>query len=131
MSYCRWSSGTEDGHKSDVYVYEAEEGYVIHVAAFTINNRSDDPYPVFSFDISSKNVFETYRIYMDDLVKWKERNQVNKSNENEYLGKSWGVSSIGECVCVLNMLKQNNLHVPQYAVDNLLLDKEWEDQNGR
>jgi hypothetical protein len=30
MSYCRWST---DNFNCDLYVYEAEEGYVIHIAA--------------------------------------------------------------------------------------------------
>ncbi len=30
MSYCRWSS---DDFQCDVYVYESEDGYVIHVAS--------------------------------------------------------------------------------------------------
>jgi hypothetical protein len=30
MSYVRWSS---DNFKSDLYVYEAEEGYMIHIAS--------------------------------------------------------------------------------------------------
>lgn len=29
VSYCRWSC---DGHRSDVYVYEGGDGFVIHVA---------------------------------------------------------------------------------------------------
>jgi hypothetical protein len=39
MSYCRWSS---DNWKSDVYVYEGDVGYVIHVAS---RRRARSPIP--------------------------------------------------------------------------------------
>lgn len=30
MSYCRWSS---DDYQCDIYAYEAEDGFVVHVAS--------------------------------------------------------------------------------------------------
>lgn len=33
MSYCRWSS---DSFKCDLYAYESDEGFVIHVASYKI-----------------------------------------------------------------------------------------------
>lgn len=59
MSYCRFST---DDFSSDVYVYEAEEGIVIHVA----NNRLEftEPLPDV-IDVKELTTEDDFRRYLD------------------------------------------------------------------
>ena len=66
MSYCRWSSMD---CTCDVYAYESDEGYQIHLSAKRlIGPQPYVPYLEFYEDkVTSEEFFEAYKIYMEAL----------------------------------------------------------------
>src|SRR5690554_33867 len=90
MSYCRWSS---DDFKSDVYVYESDMGFMIHVAG-----GKHDPYPT---DLPAP-----MRLTPDNVPEWLQRNeQVREILDNTplvaitlpYAGETFTEDSPGAC----------------------------------
>lgn len=106
MSYCRWSS---DDWKSDIYCYEGEDGYHVHVAASRI--VGDVP----KIDWSSPEVlYETYKKQMEFMD-----NAERKNIGLEYDGESFYFSTPGGCADWLFCLRDAGYNVPQYAIEAL------------
>lgn len=108
MSYCRWSS---DGFQCDVYVYESNEGYTIHVAG---NRR---PRRVVDIDFSSQESLaasiKQQRQELDDPT-----NEPVKIGLSED-GKTFVDPTPGECAERLTWLQGLGYHVPQDVIDDL------------
>ena len=120
MSYCRWSSVTEFGNLSDVYVYESNRGYGVLISGIHINNPFDDPHPTFSLDKqeSEDEAWTDYLRYEKEEKEWRERNQQFQT-ELELSGETFIFETAGECADFLELLKKDGYHVPQYAIDSL------------
>ena len=118
MSYCRWSSVTEEYQSSDVYVYESRNGFEVHISGKQICNPVSDPHPVWDMEEG----YEGYLKYQDAYSEWRERNKVNEVTDFEYSGQSFTFDSIRECIDFLKELKRKGVHVPQYAINDLIVE---------
>jgi hypothetical protein len=117
MSYCRWSS---DDYQCDVYVYEGEYGFVIHVAGrrriFT-EGVLPPPLP------EGASVEEWTARYMlvselvSDESKWAWREFDMPSTF-----ETFNDASPGACADRLEALRVEGFNVPQYAI-NLLREE--------
>jgi hypothetical protein len=120
MSYCRWSS---DNFKSDVYCYESEQGYVIHVA----DTRIVDPLPRNPYDV---NDFIKNPIWVTLLRNKVWRQAFDKSERVEinlpHAGTTIYANSPAACAIKLMELQLFGYHVPQYAIDALVHEAEQE-----
>lgn len=111
MSYCRWSS---DDFKCDIYCYESETGYEVHVAS----KRVVGDIPAIDW-ISHEVMFKTYKEQMK-FVETAERENIGLP----YDGESFSFSEAGEAATLLEHLKGLGYSVPHDAIDAL-----WEDND--
>lgn len=111
MSYCRWSS---DDFKCDIYCYESETGYQVHVAA----KRVVGEIPAIDWS-SGETLFKTYKEQMEFLETAKK-----ESIGLPYDGQSFSFEDAGKAATLLEHLKCLGYNVPQDAIDAL-----WEDNN--
>lgn len=111
MSYCRWSS---NDFKCDIYCYESETGYEVHVATKRVVGN------ITAIDWSSHEaMFKTYKEQMEFL----------ETSQKENIGlpydcQSFSFNEAGEAATLLEYLKGLGYNVPQDAIDAL-----WEDNN--
>lgn len=111
MSYCRWSS---DGWRSDVYAYEAGNGWITHVAGNRIKNIEDMP------PITVGMGAITEWIEQDRAQKeWLEAHAVNVAIGLPHDGESFEDATAGGCADRLEALRGIGYHVPQTAIDAL------------
>jgi hypothetical protein len=114
MSYCRWSS---DCYQSDVYVYESNEGFMIHVASRKyVSDIKRPSYPGPGIENLSKYL-------AIDCPKWL------KSSHLEPIGlpldgKSFCLETAAEAAAKLEELRAMGYIVPQYAIDCLRQESE-------
>lgn len=111
MSYCRWSS---DDYQSDVYCYEAETGFVIHVA--NVRYVFDGPLPApVSHERDGFDRWFTRQQAVTSMVDRAERVELSLPHD----GESFSFDTPGECANELNRLRAWGYNVPQYAIDTL------------
>lgn len=119
MSYCRWSS---DRMMCDVYVYEAENGYVCHIAT----HRPDIPGPLFPMDeinSSDKAVSEAaIHKYNVELAEWRAKHKLVALNLPRD-GEGVVLDTPGEMADFLEDLESMGYHVPYYAISRLRLEQ--------
>ena len=120
MSYCRWSSVTEFGNLSDVYVYKSNRGYEVLISGTHINNPSGDPHPTFSLETqeSEDEAWADYLRYEREEKEWRERNQHFRT-ELELSGETFIFETAGECADFLTTLWKMDYHIPFYAIEAL------------
>ena len=116
MSYCRWSS---EDFQCDVYVYEdCSGGFTVHVA---------DNKPVFKeplpkeipFDTEhQKEWFDRHKKVMS-MVSGSKRKKIGLPHD----GKTYNYDTAEEMAEFLRELKVLGYYVPEYAIENLLLDQ--------
>lgn len=116
MSYCRWSS---DDYQCDIYAYEGEEGFVVHVAT---NRRTPaEPFP------------EPVKRSEEGLTAWIVREQIvvemMKASTSQPIGllhdgDIFSFDTAGECAAQLVTLRDLGYNVPQYAIDALREESE-------
>lgn len=116
MSYCRWSS---DQFRSDIYCYESNHGFVIHVAA----NRlvSDQPRPECQASNVSIDDPRWVELSMNDwsaICAWADAARPEPITL-EHAGEQFVEATAGECADRLRQLRELGYHVPQYALDAL------------
>lgn len=112
MSYCRWSS---DNWNCDVYVYESDEGWVIHVAN---NHRiADTPCPALP-DILTTSSEDWQKAYQEQC-EWVETSICQPIGLPED-GKTFIEESPANCANRLIELKNTGYVVPQHVIDTLL-----------
>ena len=109
MSYCRFSS---DNWKSDVYAYESESGYEIHVAA----SRHVGDIPKLP-DISKVDEFEYLEAYMKHLEAIDNARLVNIGGR--YDGMSATFDTPEELHVFMEHLQKEGYHVPSYVFETL------------
>lgn len=121
MSYCRWSS---DNFKSDVYVYESEEGWITHVAGRKhVGEPPPDPY---SIEIIMQ--FKDGGNDPEFMAKWEEMKRVRQDWSDTapwqdlpppYGGENYRDSTPQECAARLRLMKESGLHIPDGVIEEL------------
>jgi hypothetical protein len=119
MSYCRWSS---DNWKSDVYCYESDKGFVIHVAgrknARELKTKVDHS--------SIERMVETFKQQSEEI------------ETMDYVvldcpsaGESFCLSSLEDFMSKLIELQDEGLHVPAYVFDMITEEMTEEKEHER
>ena len=113
MSYCRFSC---DNIKSDVYAYEAEDCFIVHVASYYYDVEL--PPAIRHGDYETDELWIT--AYLETHKKTREITQLlePKKHEKEYAGKSKAFDTESEMFEFLKELKSLGYHVPDYAFDS-------------
>jgi hypothetical protein len=106
MSYCRWSS---DNWTSDVYVYEAEDGFTVHVASKRI--VGDIP-PILNLD--KEEWLESYQKQMEFI-----HTAEHKTIGGAFDGKTFCYDTLGLLVEGLRMLKRAGYRIPEYLIPDI------------
>jgi hypothetical protein len=107
MSYCRWSS---DDWKSDVYAYESERGYEVHVAG---NHYTSEipPLPEWS-EVTHDEWFAAWKAQME-AVKKTEREKIG----GEYDCKDFLFATLQEFLDGLKDIASKGYHVPSWTLE--------------
>ena len=105
MSYCRWSS---DNYPCDVYAYETEWGFQVHVA----DKRyvGDIPSLPDILKVSNSEFFEAYKRQMEAIDKAESR-----KIGGEYDGKSFGYDTLEELLEGLLDIRSKGYLVPDWV----------------
>ncbi len=116
MSYCRFSS---DDFQCDVYVYESDMGYEVHVANYKTNFHEPTPAPI---KLTPENILE----YVDRVNKVLE--MLEKADKQPiglpHDGESYCFDTALQAANCLIQLKVVGYRVPQCAIDSLLEESE-------
>lgn len=109
MSFCRFSS---DNWHSDVYVYESEQGYEIHVAA----NRITGNIPILP-EMTHENADAWVKAHGEQLefVQQAERAPIG----GPFDGAWFTLATPGECATKLREIAAADYHVPEYVFEEL------------
>ena len=121
MSYCRWSCLD---YQSDIYCYESQQGFEIHVASRRRKRapRSTSPYDVCTIrEVSPEEYVKIYRQYHDEMDKIPFIDL-----DFPHAGESFCLSTPGECADKLKELRGLGFKVPEYAIDNLEREEQFE-----
>ena len=118
MAYCRFSS---DDYRCDVYCYEGESGFVVHVASR--KHVSDEPFPW-----TPGNFWNLLPEEMMDILnrqrEWLDRARLEPLGL-AYDGETFSCDTPGETAETLTMLGEAGYRVPPIVVETLL-DEEKE-----
>lgn len=109
MSYCRWSS---DDWMCDLYVYEAEDGFYIHVAS----NKYVTEIPKVPGwnEVSSDEWFKAYQKQMS-VVEVAESKPIG----GIYDGQTFVCDTAQATLDKLKDIKEHGYNVPQFVFDSL------------
>ena len=113
MSNCRWST---DSFRCDVYCYESEEGFVIHVAGRRHGLPADDEGPPFSLIREGKGE-EYMRLQKEfsDRMSASEWTTINHPDA----GRTFRLDTESEMYDKLVELSDAGFNVPQHVLDSL------------
>ncbi len=114
MSYCRWSC--MDG-LCDVYAYQSDEGYQIHLSAVRIMGpQLHVPFLEFYQDkVTSEEFFEAYRLYMDAL-----QNSAYIENNLPYGTQSFCCADLTEFYHMMQELRGLGYLFPNHVLSTIL-----------
>jgi hypothetical protein len=107
MSYCRW------GYNSDLYIYEAEDGFICHVAARRRVWQS--PPPEFPKNGDLKALTAWYEEYTSLL----EDSQDFTPIQLQHAGETFSTDTAEEMAQVVEMLIAEGYLVPDYVIPSL------------
>lgn len=107
MSFCRFS---DDNWKSDVYAYESDRGFELHIAS--VRRVGDIPVLPSIFDLSTEEFAKAYQEWMAaiDAV---ERVPIG----GVFDGKSYTYATLGDLQRALLDLQTHGYHVPDFALE--------------
>lgn len=116
MSYCRWST---DDFQSDVYVYESDSGFMIHVAA---------AHPIMK-NLPPKVDLTDYRNWREryDKVSQILKNAPREPIDEQYAGRSFIYSTAKECAEELQKMQAVGVYVPDGVIESLFGEHEASD----
>ena len=115
MSYCRFST---DNFKSDVYVYYGDDGYTCHIASRKIANIDECPQISISLSLEDNQQYiERYRLRQEWMENYANRISIN----HELAGTTFTTDTSDEMAEELLYLREQGFHVPQTAIDKLML----------
>lgn len=109
MSYCRWSS---DDWKSDVYCYESDSGFIVHIAGNRVLGDIPTTPPLTKETIPA--YMEAHKAQMAFLDTCK-----RAPIDLPHAGSSMDFDDAGACANSLELLRALGYRVPQYAIDTL------------
>jgi hypothetical protein len=109
MSFCRWS---DDDFQCDIYAYESEMGFEVHVAA----NRVVGPVPHLPniLKVSNKEFSDALKKQLEYL-----RNAERRKIGLRYDGQSFSFDTIQEMLEKLEQLKSVGYNVPERVLENI------------
>jgi hypothetical protein len=107
MSYCRFS---DDNWKSDVYAYESDRGFELHIAS--IRRVGDIPALPSILDVGTEEFVEAYQAHMT-AVSAAERVPINGPHD----GKSFTFGTLQELFYCLTQLQADGYHVPDFTFE--------------
>lgn len=113
MSYCRWSS---NDFQCDLYIYEATDGYVTHVATGRRTFTVELPPPASILD--GYEAWMERQMIMHELIESAEVRPIGLPLD----GEDFTDATAGECADRAEELRALGYLVPQYAIDNLRAD---------
>lgn len=109
MSYARWS---DDCYQSDVYVYESDTGFVVHVS--TNRYASNERRPTFPRIVTGDSLLR----YFQQCSAWV-RGATVEPIGLPHDGKTLTADTPKECISILTELQKLGYIVPQRAIDAL------------
>jgi hypothetical protein len=107
MSYCRWSS---NDFCCDLYVYEGDDGIVIHVASRRI--LGDVPKLDWA---SAETLYSTYK-KQDEFMQTAQREDIGLSQDGESF---YGLSHVA-AISLLEMLRDEGYKFPYDVIECLM-----------
>ena len=118
MSYCRFSS---NNCKCDVYAYEAESGFTVHVAA----SRLVDEIPPLLHILSTPNEewFASYQKQAEAI-----RKSPHKNIGGIYDGKSFSFDTLPELLACLLDIREHGYIVPDFVIEDI--EEEIKEEKG-
>lgn len=120
MSYCRWSS---DDFRCDVYVYESDRGFEIHVASNRVvfAEPLPDPVPLLLPDGSVGDVaaYTARSRAVHDLIDRSAREPIGLPHD----GESFCYDTPGEAAARLQALAEVGYRVPASVVATLVVEE--------
>jgi hypothetical protein len=111
MSYCRWSS---DDFQCDIYCYESDAGFEIHVASHRRVFNEPLPPPLDWDNFSAEKFVERWRIVSEMVDR-----AISVPIGLPHDGESFLVVSAADAAAKLAELKSLGYLVPQSAIDEL------------
>lgn len=119
MSYCRFSS---DDWKCDIYAYESDMGYEIHVAARRIvGNVPTLPNPP---EVSGQEWSAAY-VAQSAFIKTAQREPITLP----HAGESFTCPDLESFEARLRMLRELGYNVPDYVFEEIAQDKAAEEKD--
>ena len=109
MSYCRWST---DNFKCDVYAYESQSGFEIHVAARRV--VGDVPPLANILEVSTDEFMKSYNAH-HEFLETAERLNIGL----EYDGKSFTCDTLEEFLEKLKEIKSKGYNVPDSVFEEV------------
>jgi hypothetical protein len=112
MSYCRWSSSN---WRCDLYIYESDSGWMIHVARNRIVGRVPDiVWPVDKSPEAVERFAVTHKAQMD-FIATADRKPIGLPHD----GETFCASSASECADLVELLIRTGYHAPASVVMTL------------
>lgn len=117
MSYARFSS---DDFRSDVYVYESADGFVLHVASnrTTITDEQHATLPP-AGDLTSEEGIQAYLDRNNALHQLVMTAAAVEAIDHPQAGETFILDEPGDCADKLEELRTEGFYVPQHAIDTL------------
>lgn len=114
MSYCRWSS---DNFKCDVYAYESDFGYEIHIAS----NRIVGIPPETNYDLLKSGSEIDLQLFVDQE---KKRSEWLKNCEREEInlplvGESFTMPDLESFLFKMIEIKEIGYHIPDWVFNEI------------
>lgn len=110
MSYCRWSS---DDFRCDVYAYESDAGYIVHVAKRMY--LGDIPRVPFILDVSNEEWSKAYKA-QHEFLETAEQREIGL----EYDGQTFQYDSLAEMLGGLRDIKSKGYRIPEWVFNAVL-----------
>lgn len=110
MSYCRWSC---DDYQCDIYCFEADRGFMVHVATHRYQFKRPLPPPA----PHSEGVDEYFARHKEVMRMVAVADSVAVGLPHD--GDSCSFDTPGECADELERLRKCGYRVPQWAIDTL------------
>ncbi len=110
MSYCRWSC---DDYQCDIYAFEADAGFMVHVATRRYQFKEPLPPPA-----PHSEGFDAYFARHKKVMVMVGR-ATTVAIDLPHDGEDFLFDTPGECADELERLRKCGYRVPQYAIDTL------------
>jgi hypothetical protein len=110
MSFCRWSS---DDFRCDIYAYESEAGFIVHVASSRY--LGDIPRVPFILDVSNEEFIKAYNA-QHEFLKTAKQQKIGLEHD----GETFQYDSLPEMLGGLRDLKNKGYRIPDWTFKEIL-----------